>query len=119
MSFKNEEFSVILDKGTLDALMPNDQESTVENVTQYFEEIIRVLKSGGRYICISLLQEHILRFIMKYFPSKSFIFRAIRCSEIEQKSIEKGENAMPVFMIVCTKFNKLPMKVIHDTSVLH
>lgn len=111
MNFENEQFSVILDKGTLDALMPNDHETTIENVKKYFSEIKKVLKSGGRYICISLLQEHILKFILKYFPSNDFIFRAIRCFEIEQKAIEKGENTMPVFMIVCTKFNKLPRKV--------
>lgn len=111
MNFENEEFSVILDKGTLDALMPNEHETTIENVKKYFSEIKRVLKFGGRYICISLLQEHILKFILKYFPSNDFIFRAIRCFEIEQKAIEKGENTMPVFMIVCTKFNKLSRKV--------
>lgn len=111
MSFNNGEFSVVLDKGTLDALMPNDEENTIENVIQYFNEIKKVLKSGGRYICISLLQEHILRFILKYFPSNDFIFRALRCFEIEQKAVEKGENTMPVFMVICTKFNKLPRKV--------
>lgn len=111
MTFENEEFSVIIDKGTLDALMPNNDETTVENINKYFNELKRVLKSGGRYICISLLQEHILRFVLKYFPTNDFIFRAIRCFEIEQKAIEKGESTMPVFMIVCTKFNKLPRKV--------
>lgn len=111
MTFENEEFTVVLDKGTLDALMPNSDAGTVENVKKYFDEIKRVLKSGGRYICISLLQEHILRFVLNYFSSNDFIFRALRCFEIEQKAIEKGESTMPVFMIVCTKFNKLPRKV--------
>lgn len=118
MKFVNEEFSVILDKGTLDALMPNDQEITLDNVNKYFSEIKRVLKSGGRYICISLLQEHILKFVLKYFPSNDFIFRAIRCFEIEQRAMENGENTMPVFMIVCTKFNKVPSKV-HLGNKLH
>lgn len=111
MTFENEEFSVVIDKGTLDALMPNNDDNTVDNIRKYFSEIKRVLKSGGRYICISLLQEHILRFVLDYFPSNDFIFRALRCFEIEQKAIEKGESTMPVFMIVCTKFKKLPRKV--------
>jgi hypothetical protein len=32
-----------------------------------FQEIDRVLKVGGRYICISLLQEHILHCLTSYF----------------------------------------------------
>ncbi len=32
-----------------------------------FQEIDRILKVGGRYICISLLQEHILHRLIAYF----------------------------------------------------
>lgn len=113
MNFENEVFSVVIDKGTLDALMPDDNEETIKKIKQYFEEIRRVLRMGGRYICISLLQEHILKFILDYFPSNNFMFRALRCFEVEQKAMENGENTMPVFIVVCTKFRALPTKVIN------
>lgn len=112
-TFQDQEFSVVLDKGTLDALMPDDSAESVKTVTQYFEEIQRVLRSmGGRYVCISLLQDHILQKLLDYFPSNNWMFRAVRCFESEIKSIENGENAMPVFMVVCTKFKTLPRQVL-------
>jgi ubiquinone/menaquinone biosynthesis C-methylase UbiE len=46
----------VLDKGTLDALCADRSPETASKVIQYFNEIVRVLKSsGGVYICISLL----------------------------------------------------------------
>ncbi|KAL1491714.1 hypothetical protein ABEB36_012271 [Hypothenemus hampei] len=111
-SFDNEQFSVIIDKGTLDALMSDELDATVENVNKYFSEIQRVLKNTGRYICISLLQDHILLKLLDYFPSNNWMFRIVRCFESELKSIANGENAMPVFMVVCTKFKQLPRKIL-------
>nr|CAI5842659.1 unnamed protein product [Callosobruchus analis] len=111
MSFESQQFSVVLDKGTLDALMPDDKEETVAKIKQYFDEISRVLKNGGRFVCVSLLQEHILRYMLQYFPSNNYMFRAVRCFEAEKKAIENGESSMPVFMVVCTKFTSLPRKL--------
>ena len=42
--------------GTLDAMMPDDSIEVVDQVNRLFAEIERLLKLGGRYICISLLQ---------------------------------------------------------------
>ncbi|XP_057661192.1 eEF1A lysine and N-terminal methyltransferase homolog [Diorhabda carinulata] len=112
MTFDNEQFSVILDKGTLDALMPDDSEETIEKIKKYFDEISRVLKIGGRYICISLLQEHILQFLLKYFPLNNFMFRIVRCFEAEIKAADNGQNPIPVFIVVCTKFKTLTQKVL-------
>ncbi|CAH0557061.1 unnamed protein product [Brassicogethes aeneus] len=111
-TFENETFNVILDKGTLDALMPNDDEETVNNVRKYFAEIERILKVGGRYVCISLLQAHILDIILNYFPSNNWMFRAVRCFDAEKKATDNGENSMPVFIVVCTKFKALPRKIL-------
>lgn len=44
MTFENQEFSVVLDKGTLDALMPDDSDESKIRVRTYFDEIIRVLR---------------------------------------------------------------------------
>lgn len=114
-SFEDEQFSVIVDKGTLDALMPDDTKETIKKIDQYFSELQRILKSNGRYLCISLLQDHILHKLLDYFPSNNWMFRAVRCFESEAKSVENGENAMPVFIVVCTKFKALPRKVSGNT----
>lgn len=113
MNFSDEKYSVVLDKGTLDALFSDDSESTIATVRRYFSEVARVLRVGGRYICVSLLQEHILKQVLDFFPEHDFMFRVIRCAEAEAKTAEDNSDgmAMPVFMVVATKFKKLPMKV--------
>lgn len=116
MSFLNEEFTVVLDKGTLDALMTDEKQETISTITKYFNEICRVLKNGGRYVCISLLQEHILKFLLEYFPAHGCMFRVIRCFDAEQKTMESSSSddvmAMPVFVVVITKFKALPTPIL-------
>ena len=67
MTFSDGEFSVVLDKGTLDALFTEDTEEVVTRVTQMLEEIGRVLRLGGRYVCVSLAQSHILTTVIRHF----------------------------------------------------
>ncbi|KAK5646559.1 hypothetical protein RI129_005023 [Pyrocoelia pectoralis] len=111
MKFDDDSFSVIVDKGTLDALMPDDKSETREKICKYFKEIERVLKFGGRYICISLLQKHILDLILDYFPSHNWMFRVVRCYEAEKRS-EEVDNSLPIFMVICTKFKALPQLIL-------
>lgn len=68
MDFEDSAFSVVLDKGTLDALMVDDSDAVIKDIDKLFTEIGRVLKFGGRYICISLMQDHILNKVLQYFP---------------------------------------------------
>lgn len=70
MEFTDGEFSVVLDKGTLDALMVDKSDKVVSDVEKMFNEINRVLKLMGRYICISLLQEHILHKVIPFFAER-------------------------------------------------
>lgn len=119
MSFENESYSVVLDKGTLDAMMSEESESLNIMIQKYFSEITRVLKTMGRYVCISLLQEHIIMSLLNFFPSNNFLFRVVRCLEAEDKTSSTNEDgsSMPVFLIVATKFSKLPAKMLeisHD-----
>lgn len=111
MSFEDESHTVILDKGTLDAMMSEESES--EMVLNYFKEVKRVLKNGGRFVIISLLQSHILDTLLNFFPSNNFLLRIVRCLEAEQKTSESNEDksSMPVFVIVATKFMKLPSPI--------
>ena len=82
-SFPNEHFSVILDKGTLDAMSSHDSQEVKEFVNTYFTEVKRLLKQGGRFVCISLLQEHIIQHLLEFFPENDFMFRVVRCFEAE------------------------------------
>lgn len=116
MNFEDEQFTVALDKGTLDALFVDDTENVRTTVEAYFKEIGRVLKTGGRYVCISLLQEHILKYIIEYFPKNSFMLRIVHCSDADRANQEKNADnsntlTMPVFTVVATKFKALPMPV--------
>ena len=67
MDFEEDSFSVVLDKGTLDALMTDESPEVVDKAHALFKEISRVLKLGGRYICVSLAQEHIIRNALCFF----------------------------------------------------
>lgn len=117
ISYPDEKFSVILDKGTLDALMPDTKETTISTIDKYFKEITRVLRNGGRYICISLLQEHILRKLLSYFPASGFMFRISRCHEAESKARLEEGNSMPIFVIIATKFIRLTQTVLEIALV--
>lgn len=67
MTYNDSSFSVALDKGTLDALAVDQEEKTLETVKAMFNEIDRVLRFGGRYIIVSLLQDHVISVLAKYF----------------------------------------------------
>ncbi|XP_043278984.1 eEF1A lysine and N-terminal methyltransferase homolog isoform X2 [Venturia canescens] len=112
MTYQSEKFSVVLDKGTFDALMPDSDVETLDRIDKYLNEISRVLKRGGRYVCITLLQEHILRKLVAYFPSHEFMLRVSRCYEAEAKTREDEGSAFPVFVVIATKFPGLPRPVL-------
>lgn len=103
--YSDEKFSAIIDKGTLDALMPDGEADSLTRAMSMFNEIKRILKFGGRYICVSLLQYHIAKFIFSYFSENGWIIRVCQCTEVEDSADFNGQ---PVFMVVCTKVNKIP-----------
>lgn len=58
--FADNSFDLVIDKGGLDALMGEDVEEGSEAGQKFLSEVQRVLSEGGSYICISLLQSHVL-----------------------------------------------------------
>ena len=70
MTFGDGEFSVCLDKGTLDAIFSDDSPEVHVQVDKMLAEVGRVLRVGGRYICISLAQPFIARRIVERFASE-------------------------------------------------
>lgn len=104
-TFENQTFDVIFDKGTLDALVSDNSNESLERANNLFKEVTRLLKINGKYICISLLQEHILRKLISFFSDAYFGIRIERCLDAEKKSVERGEMGVPVFAVVCTKIS--------------
>lgn len=65
-------FNCIVDKGTLDAIDIKDTSEKL--VFRYFNQISEALALFGRYILITLAQDHILHHIADYF-FKKYVFR--------------------------------------------
>ena len=78
MSYTNSQFDCVLDKGALDAIATEDSAATASSVRKMFGEIARVLKVGGRYVCISLAQEHVLGLALDFFVGDSWRIEAWR-----------------------------------------
>lgn len=112
--FGDASFSVIIDKGTTDAIFTDDSQSTDEYVQKYWSEMDRVLRIGGRYVIISLLQKHIIAGLLKRFAINNWMFRVVRCIEAEEKTAadSNDKTVLPVFMVIATKFQKLPTQVL-------
>lgn len=58
MQFEDEFFGAVVDKGGLDALMEPKLGPTLGN--QYLSEVKRVLKPGGKFVCLTLAESHVL-----------------------------------------------------------
>ena len=101
LKYPEDKFSVVLDKGTLDALFTSSGEE--EKVAGMWSEIARVLRLGGRYVSVSLLQPHILSSVVSWFSSRGWPVRIIRCTEVDL-SKPAEERVLPVFVVVATKF---------------
>ncbi|RZF35487.1 hypothetical protein LSTR_LSTR013131 [Laodelphax striatellus] len=103
MEFEDGTFNVALDKGTLDALLPKVTDESQETVLNMFKDISRVLKIGGRYIIVSLLQKHVLSYLLEQLPALGFLIRICQCHNSDEL-----EHRMPVFVVVCTKLKAMP-----------
>ncbi|EEC03604.1 conserved hypothetical protein [Ixodes scapularis] len=108
MEYADEEFSVVVDKGTVDALTPNKDADTVFKLSGVFGEISRVLRVGGRFICISLLQRHVLETLLEC-TTWTWVVRIHRCIEAEKMDDPETTGlVLPVFIVVFTKLKRLP-----------
>jgi len=111
-------------------MFPKDDPDAVAGVEKMFAEIDRILKFAGRYICFSLLQEHILGHYVHWFENLVIVFfrasketpllllviflkiqgwsvRILRCREFtEADGLEEWK--FPVFALIVTKFKKMP-----------
>ncbi|KFV97106.1 Methyltransferase-like 13 [Eurypyga helias] len=104
MDFPDTHFQVVLDKGTLDAILTDEEEATLAKVDKMFAEISRVLQVGGRYLCVSLAQAHVLKKAVEYFSQEGWVVRIHQVAG----SGDKQQFVLPVFVYVMTKFRKIP-----------
>ncbi|KAK2384215.1 eEF1A lysine and N-terminal methyltransferase [Trifolium repens] len=65
MQFEEEAFGAVVDKGGLDALMEPELGPDLGN--QYLSEVKRVLKPGGKFVCLTLAESHVLDILFSKF----------------------------------------------------
>ena len=106
MTYEDASFDCVLDKGTLDAIFSNTDDRTVQSVDQMFAEIERVLKVAGRYVCITLAQEHILKKLLERFES-GWLVRVHKVLLGDNESGSGMGGALPVFVFVLTKMARI------------
>ncbi|XVE74431.1 hypothetical protein DITRI_Ditri12bG0016900 [Diplodiscus trichospermus] len=97
MQFNDDTFNVVLDKGGLDALM--EPELGPQLGSQYLSEVKRVLKSRGKFICLTLAESHVLGLL---FPRFRFGWN-VSLYAIPQKPSSKPD--LQTFMVVAEKEN--------------
>lgn len=66
-------FQTVVDKACLDAIFTDASKKVKDDVTTIVREMCRVLAAGGRYVCVTLAQDHVLEFLLTHF---SFGWRA-------------------------------------------
>ena len=59
--FGDHSFDIILDKGSLDALMGEESPEASSAGRRYLRETARLLRTPGSFLCITLAQQHVLR----------------------------------------------------------
>lgn len=105
MQFEADSFDAVVDKGGLDALMEPELGPDLGN--QYLSEVKRVLKSGGKFICLTLAESHVLGVLFSKFR---FGWK-INVHAIPQKPSSKP--GLQTFMVVAEKENS---KILYEIT---
>ncbi|XP_070353371.1 eEF1A lysine and N-terminal methyltransferase isoform X2 [Equus asinus] len=109
MEFPDASFQVVLDKGTLDAVLTDEEEKTLQQVDRMLAEVGRVLQVGGRYLCISLAQAHVLKKAVGHFSREGWMVRVHQVASSQDQVLEAEPRfSLPVFAFIMTKFRPVP-----------
>uniref|UniRef100_A0A8C6TBF5 eEF1A lysine and N-terminal methyltransferase n=1 Tax=Neogobius melanostomus TaxID=47308 RepID=A0A8C6TBF5_9GOBI len=97
-------YQAVLDKGTLDAMASEEEGPWLQ--------MSRVLNVGGRYVCITLAQESVIKLAVEHFVKLGWAVR-LHCLQNDTQSEEEDSFALPVFVLICTKFRQpMPMPIL-------
>lgn len=70
-----------------------------------------MLSVGGRYVCVTLAQESVIKLAVEHFVQLGWAVR-LHCLQ-EESGNEEDSFALPVFVLVCTKFRQpMPMPIL-------
>ncbi|XP_075654146.1 uncharacterized protein LOC142624463 [Castanea sativa] len=97
MQFMDETFDAVVDKGGLDALM--EPQLGPKLGIQYLSEVMRILKSGGKFICLTLAESHVLGLL---FSKLRFGWKMI-IEAIPQTQKPSRKPSLQTFMVVAEK----------------
>ncbi|XP_007550641.1 eEF1A lysine and N-terminal methyltransferase [Poecilia formosa] len=100
--YEDASFQAALDKGTLDAMASEEEGALARRM---ITEVGRVLKVGGRYVCVTLAQEAVIKLAVEHFVHMGWAVR-LHCLQEERGKEEEDTFALPVFVLVCTKFRQ-------------
>ncbi|KAK2559373.1 eEF1A lysine and N-terminal methyltransferase [Acropora cervicornis] len=97
VSFEQESFNVVIDRGALDALHENVStgKRTDIDVTEYLKAVQRLLKVGGRFLCFTFATVEILNYLLDYFSSGWFFRVHLLTTQLSV--------CLPMFGFVLTK----------------
>ncbi|XP_044054180.1 eEF1A lysine and N-terminal methyltransferase [Siniperca chuatsi] len=99
--YEDASYQAALDKGTLDAMASEKEGALARNM---LTEVGRVLSVGGRYVCVTLAQESVIKLAVEQFVQLGWAVR-LHCLQ-EESGNEEDSFALPVFVLVCTKFRQ-------------
>ncbi|KAI3368963.1 hypothetical protein L3Q82_025928, partial [Scortum barcoo] len=106
--YEDGSYQATLDKGTLDAMASEEEGALARNM---LTEVARVLSVGGRYVCVTLAQESVIKLAVEHFVQLGWAVR-LHCLQ-EENGNEEDSFALPVFVLVCTKFRQpMPMPIL-------
>ncbi|XP_060934344.1 eEF1A lysine and N-terminal methyltransferase [Limanda limanda] len=94
-------YQAALDKGTLDAMASQEEGALARNM---LTEVGRVVRVGGRYVCVTLAQESVIKLAVEHFVQLGWAVR-LHCLQGESGK-EEDSFSLPVFVLVCTKFRQ-------------
>lgn len=105
LNFGDTQFNVVIDKGTLDAIASDDQSVDAQKI---FWQIDSVLKPFGRYVCVSLLQSHVLHKLIDWFSQNgNWFIRIERIESAEDMTRLESDNTSVILPVFCLIFTKL------------
>lgn len=99
--YEDASYQAALDKSTLDAMASEEEGALARSM---LTEVSRVLAVGGRYVCVTLAEESVVKLAVEHFVRLGWAVR-LHCLQ-EESGRQEDSFALPVFVLVCTKFRR-------------